>query len=100
MAMHSTNPSLHASALGGSLMTVVDLFADASGVDVRRLRYFVTIAEELHFGRASERLHIAQPALSDLFDTAENVERLSNRPFRCRPDASRHEHCGTARRPD
>jgi DNA-binding transcriptional LysR family regulator len=68
-------------------------------VELRQLQYFLTVAEELHFGRAAERLHIVQSAVSqqlrrlerdlgvELFDRTTRTVRMTEAGRRLVPHA-------------
>lgn len=63
-------------------------------VDVRLLESFVVLAEELHFTRAAERLHVAQPALSQQIGRLE--QQIGTRLFTRPPEVVRLTPAGQA----
>ncbi|MGV9282970.1 LysR family transcriptional regulator [Streptomyces sp. NPDC003730] len=68
--------------------------AMTTDVHVRELRYFATVAEELHFTRAAERLYVSQPALSKQIRALER--QLGAELFRRDPQGVTLTEAGTA----
>jgi DNA-binding transcriptional LysR family regulator len=73
--------------LGERDLRQTPLSANGSALEFRELRYFTVLCEELHFGRAAERLHISQSPLSQAIAQLERKlgTRLLDR-------SSRHVH--------
>jgi DNA-binding transcriptional LysR family regulator len=64
----------------------------AADLDLRLVRYFTVVAEHLHFGRAAEALHLAQPSLSRQVRRLE--EQLGARLLDRTPQGSRLTEAG------
>lgn len=71
-----------------------------SSIEFRQLKYFIAVAEELHFGRAAESLHLSQPALSKQIQALEDsleIQLLERTKHWVKLTAAGHKFLETAR---